>query len=80
MFFGLPFNGEQPGELRTVEHADRVVVSLHFEVSVALTRTLIGGAQPSQAMVVLDRELGDGIVIDGFDGSAASATPRLIGD
>ena len=63
VFYGLPHNGERFGTCHAFETDDAVVVSLQLLVPRGW-RTAVGGFQPSNASVHLQRPLGRRSVID----------------
>jgi hypothetical protein len=67
VFYGLPHNGERPGNCTVEEQSDRVIVSLTI-LDPQGPKTLAGGSKPSHATVQLTAPLGGRLVIDASDG------------
>lgn len=66
VFYGLPHNGERPGDCQAFEDDRAVVVALTIE-GWRGAKHLIGGFIPSHATVRLSRALRDRVVIDDSD-------------
>jgi hypothetical protein len=63
VFYGLPRNGERPGDCQAFDDDGAVVVALTVK-DWRGAKTLVGGFIPSHATVRLTRPLGDRVVID----------------